>query len=116
VGAMSVIKVDPARAREMREMQANFGKTWLMGKVTAVNETKVTLQSPVDNTTHTFVADENTSFRKRREPVTLADVQVGENVRVEGAVKEGVFVASSVTVVGLPAAGGPAPREGPPPQ
>ena len=116
VGAMSVIKVDPARAREMREMQANFGKTWLMGKVTAVNETKVTLQSPVDNTAHTFVADENTSFRKRREPVTLADVQVGENVRVEGAVKEGVFVASSVTVVGPPAAGGPAPREGPPPQ
>lgn len=117
VGAMLVVKIDPVRAREMREEQANFGKTWLMGRVTAVNDTKVTLQSPVDNAEHTFVADENTSFRKRREPVTLAEVQVGVNVRAEGTVKEGVFVATSVTVMGMPpATGGPAPREGPPPQ
>jgi len=116
VGAMSVIKIDPARAREMREMEANFGKTWLMGRVTAVNETKVTLQSQVDNAEHIFVADENTSFRRRREPVTLADIQVGANVRVEGAVKQGVFVATSVMVMGPPMTGGPAQREGPPPQ
>jgi hypothetical protein len=62
------------------------------------------------------VADENTSFRRRREPVTLADIQVGTNVRVDGAVKEGVFVASAVNVMGPPVTGGPAPREGPPPQ
>ncbi len=117
VGALRVVKIDPERAREMREMQANFGKTWLMGRVTAVNETKVTLHSPVDNADHTFVADENTSFRKRREPVTLADVEVGANVRVEGAVKEGVFVASTVNVMGMPPArGGPVRPEGPPPQ
>ncbi len=117
VGAIRVVKLDAGRAREMREMQANFGKTWLMGKVTAVNETKVTLHSPVDNADHTFVADENTSFRKRREPVTLADVEVGTNVRVEGAVKEGVFVASTVNVMGMPQArGGPQKPEGPPPQ
>ena len=117
VGAMMVVQIDPQRAREMREMQANFGKTWLMGRVTAVNETKVTLHSPVDNADHTFVADENTSFRKRRDPVTLADVEVGANVRVEGAVKEGVFVASTVNVMVMPpATGGPARREGPPPQ
>ena len=116
VGAVLVVKVDPARAQQMREMQANFGKTWLMGKVTAVNETKVTLQSPVDNNEHTFVADENTSFRRRREPVTLADVTVGENVRVEGSVKDGVFTASSVAVMAPPVTGGPAQREGPPPQ
>jgi hypothetical protein len=116
VGAMTVVKIDPERARAMREMQANFGKTWLMGRVTAINETKVTLQSPVDNAEHTFAADENTSFRRRREPVTLADIQPGTNVRVEGAVKEGVFVATAVNVMGPPAAGGPAPHEGPPPQ
>jgi preprotein translocase subunit YajC len=116
VGAMTVVKLDPERVKEMREMQANFGKTWLMGRVTAVNDTKVTLQSPVDNAEHTFVADENTSFRRRREPVTLADIQVGANVRVEGAVKEGVFVASTVNVMGPPVNGGPARREGPPPQ
>jgi hypothetical protein len=116
VGAMTVVKLDPDRAREMREMQANFGKTWLVGRVTALNETKVTLHSQVDDADHTFVADENTSFRSRRAPVTLAEIQVGANVRVEGTVKEGVFVASSVNVMGPPVTGGPAPREGPPPQ
>jgi len=70
----------------------------------------------VDNAEHTFVADENTSFRRRREPVTLADIQVGSNVRVDGTVKEGVFVASTVSLMGPPAIGGPAQREGPPPQ
>ena len=116
VGALAVVKIDPERAREMREMQANFGKTWLVGRVTAVNDTKVTLHSPVDDADHTFMADENTTFRKRREPVTLADIEVGSSVRVEGKVKEGVFVASAVNVGGPPATGGPAQREGPPPQ
>jgi hypothetical protein len=116
VGAMTVIKLDPEHAREMREMQANFGKTWLVGKVTEIKDTKITLQSPVDNAPHTIVADENTLFRKRREPITLADVQVGDNIRVEGAVKEGVFVASAVTAMGPPVTGGPVPRPGPPPQ
>jgi hypothetical protein len=82
-----------------------------------VKGTNVTLQSPVDKAEHTFAVDENTSFRKRRAPVTLAEVEVGATVRAEGEVKEGVFVASSVTVMGMPpATGGPAPREGPPPQ
>jgi hypothetical protein len=116
VGAMTVIKMDPEHAREMREMAANFGKTWLMGKVSEVKDTKVTLQSQVDNAAHSFVADENTTFRRRREPVTLADLQVGDTVRVEGAVKEGVFVATAVSVMGPPATGGPAERPGPPPQ
>jgi Domain of unknown function (DUF5666) len=116
VGAVMVMKIDPERAKQIREMQANFGKTWLAGKVTAVNETKITLLSQFDNADHAFVADENTSFRKRREPITLADVQVGDNVRAEGAIKDGTFTATAVTVMGPPASGGPARREGPPPQ
>lgn len=116
IGAVTVVKIDPEHARQMREMQANFGKTWLIGRVKEINETKVTLLSPIDNAEHTFVADENTSFRRRREPITLADIQPGANVRVEGAVKEGVFVASAVNVMAPPVTGGPAPRPGPPPQ
>jgi hypothetical protein len=102
VGAVFVLQIDPERAKQMREMQANYGKTWLMGKVTAVNELKVTLQGGPGNQTSTFVADENTTFRKRRDPVTLADVQVGDMVRVEGALKNGEFVAKSVAVMGPP--------------
>jgi hypothetical protein len=89
VGAVVIAQLDPERAKQMRERRANYGKTWLMGKVTAINETKVTLLGSVDNAAHAFVADEDTTFRKRREPITLADVHVGDMVRVEGSVKDG---------------------------
>jgi hypothetical protein len=107
VGAVMVVQFDPERAKQMREMEANFGKTWLMGRVTAVNDTKVTLDSNVDRASHAFVADENTTFRKRRDPITLADVQVGDTVRVEGAIKGGAFVATNVMVMGAGPNGGP---------
>jgi hypothetical protein len=116
VGAVMVMQVDPERAKQMAEMRANFGKTWLMGRVTAVNETKITVHSGVDNADHTFVVDENTSFRRRRDPVTLADLQVGDNMRVDGAVKDGQFVATTVSVMMPPMQGGPVPRQGQPPQ
>ena len=102
VGAVFVMLIDPERAKEMRAMEANFGKTWLAGRVTAINEAKVTLDAGLDHATHIFVADENTTFRKRRDPITLPDVQVGDMVRVEGAVKDGAFLATSVAVMGAP--------------
>jgi hypothetical protein len=115
IGAMLVLQVDPERAKEMREMQASYGKTWLMGKVTAVDGDKVTLIGSVDRAAHSFVADENTTFRKRRDPITLADILVGDTVRVTGAVKDGIFVAASVVAMGMPPEGGPmVPRDNQP--
>ena len=111
VGAVVIFQIDPERAKEMREMQANYGKTWLMGRITAINEVKITLQGGPDSASHTFIADENTSFRKRREPITLADVQVGDLVRAEGSIKDGNFVASSVAVMSPPTRG-PASQNG----
>jgi hypothetical protein len=102
VGAVLIFQIDPERAKQLREMRANYGKTWLMGKVTAISDVKVTLQGGPDNAAHTFVADENTTFRKRRDPITLADIQAGDMVRVEGAMKNGVFVAATVSVMGAP--------------
>jgi hypothetical protein len=100
VGAVVIFQIDPERAKQMREMQANYGKTWVMGRVTAINDVKVTLQGGPDNAIHTFVADENTTFRKRRDPVTLADIQVGDMIRAEGSVKNGAFLATAVSVMG----------------
>lgn len=101
IGAVMIMQIDPERAKQMREMQANFGKTWLAGRVTAIDGVKVTLQGGPGNTAHSFVADENTTFRKRRDPITLGDVQVGDNMRVEGAVKDGTFLATAVVVMGM---------------
>ena len=118
VGAVAVLQIAPEQARQIREMQANYGKTWLMGKVTAIDGVKVTLTGSVDNAPHTFVADENTTFRKRRDPITLADIQVGDNVRVDGAVKDGNFLATTVNAMGAPPQGQTptVPRNVPPPQ
>jgi hypothetical protein len=102
VGAVVIFQIDPERAKQMREMQANYGKTWVMGRVTAVNDVKVTLQGGPDNATHSFVADENTTFRKRRDPITLADIQVGDMIRAEGSLRNGAFLATSVAVMGQP--------------
>jgi len=100
VGAVVIFQVDPETARRMREMQANYGKTWLMGRVSAINDANVTIQGGPDNATHTFTADENTTFRKRRDPITLADIQPGDTLRVEGALKNNTFVATTVSVMG----------------
>jgi Domain of unknown function (DUF5666) len=100
VGAASIALVDPERAKQLQEMEANFGKTWLMGKVTAIDGVKVTLTGALDNAPHNFVADENTTFRRRRDPITLTDIQVGDTVRADGAVKDGVFTATAVGDMG----------------
>jgi hypothetical protein len=108
VGAVMVMLIDPERAKEMRAMEANYGKTWLMGRVTAIDldNARVTLEGGPDKAKHTFTADENTTFRKRREPITLGDIKTGDMVRVEGAVKDGVFVAASVAAMGTPPGSG----------
>ena len=105
VGAVGVFLIDPERAKEMKAMEANYGKTWLMGKVTAIDGVSVTINGGPDHATHSFVADENTTFRKRRDPITLADIQVGDTVRVEGAVKGSSFVATTVNAMGQPPPG-----------
>ncbi len=115
VGAMRIVQLDPDQAKRMQEMAANFGKTWLQGKVTAINGTTITLTGSLDNAPHTVVADENTTFRRRRDPITLADIQVGDTVRADGAVNNGVFTATAVSMGG--GMGGPPPNgpsSGPP--
>ena len=114
LGAVVIFQIDPERAKQMREMQANYGKTWLMGRVSAVNDVKITLQGGPDNASHTVVADENTTFRKRRAPITLADIQIGDMVRAEGSMKDGAFLATTVAVMGPPPDRANAPA--PPPQ
>jgi len=100
VNARAVALMDQQTVDQIRAMEANFGKTWLMGKVTAIDGTKITLTGTLDSAPHTLVADENTEFRKRRDPITLADIQVGDAVRADGVVKDGVFTAANVNVFG----------------
>ena len=72
------------------------------------------LMGALDEKAHSFVADENTTFRKRRDPITLADIQVGDTVRAEGAIKEGLFLATSVNAMSPPQGGPPTGAPGAP--
>lgn len=116
VGAVRIMQLNPETAKRMEEREASFGKTWLQGKVTAIDGAKITLTGVLDNAPHTVVADENTTFRKRRDPVTLADIQVGDMVRIDGAVKDGVFTAASVSVGGMMGGERPSGPRNPAPQ
>jgi hypothetical protein len=90
-------------------MEANYGKTWLAGRITGIKDTTITIEGMLDHTPHSIVVDENTSFRQRRDSITLADIQPGEQLRAEGAVKGGVFLATTVV------ANQPQNRDGGPP-
>jgi hypothetical protein len=113
VGAVAVMELDPQMAQCMQQMAAEYGKTWLMGRVTNIDGTKLTLMGTQDSAEHVFVVNENTDFRERRNPITLSDVKPGDMVRVQGALSGGTFTASMVNVMRAPSGGTGAPG-GPP--
>jgi hypothetical protein len=100
LGAIAVMVFDKEQYEKAR---ADFGKTWTAGAVQSIDETKITIQRP-DKVMQTIVVDENTSFRKRRDSITLADIKVGDNVTARGALQGGNFLAT-VLAVGGPGGG-----------
>lgn len=102
VGAVVVMVIDKEQYEKAR---ADFGKTWTAGAIQSIDETKITIKRP-DNVVQTIVVDENTSFRKRRDSITLADIKVGDNVNARGAVQNGIFVATVLNVGGPSGPGG----------
>jgi hypothetical protein len=128
--AAMVFAVDAAQVKEMKE---NLGKTYIVGKVTAIDmdNAKMTVERP-DHVTQTIGFDESTSFQRGGrgagrsgagggmaaggmaqgaapveggESITLADIKVGDVVRGTGVVKSGTFVPKQL-VVGTPGQGG----------
>ncbi len=102
VGAMFVAVLDPQQAARMEKMRADFGKTWTMGRMTAIKDLTVTVERP-DKISQTIAVDENTIFHKRgpdgNEDITFPDIKVGDMVRATGAVQNGNFQATDLTVV-----------------
>jgi hypothetical protein len=76
-----------------------LGKDFVFGEVKSVDAPKITVLRP-DNVTQTLELNEETSLRKGRESVTMADIQVGDHVFVHGAVQNNAFVPKMVMVIG----------------
>jgi|SRR5271170_1966131 len=114
VGAVFVAVLTPEQAAQAKKMREDFGKTWTAGEVTAIKDTDITIKRR-DGVTQTVSVDENTSFKKRNDSITLADIQVGDPLRATGALKGATFVAATVTVGrigGGPGGEGRGPRNG----
>jgi hypothetical protein len=82
----------------MPMMAEGLGKVFIVGKVKEINGTKLTIDRP-DSQSQVIEVDENTSFRKKGESITLGDIKAGDNVMGRGQLKDEVFVPTTLTVV-----------------
>ena len=75
-----------------------LGKDFVVGEVKSVDAPKLTVLRP-DNVTQTLELKEETSLRRGRESITMADIQPGDHVVVRGAVQDNAFVPKNVMVL-----------------
>lgn len=75
----------------------DMGKKFIIGEVKAINETKLTIARR-DGQTQEIEVDENTSFKKNNQSITLPDIKVGDSVFGRGELKNNVFVPRELTV------------------
>jgi hypothetical protein len=71
----------------------DLGKKFIAGEVKSIDGTHLTI-ARIDGQTQTIAVDENTSFKKEGESITLADFKAGDHVFGPGEVKDGTFVAT----------------------
>jgi len=88
-----MVAVPPAGM--MGNMREGLGKNFIMGEIKSINGTQIEIARP-DGQTQTIAVDENTSFHKNRESVTLADFKAGDRVFGRGEMKNDVFVAATL--------------------
>jgi preprotein translocase subunit YajC len=76
-----------------------LGQDYIFGEVRVVDAPKLTILRP-DNVTQTVELNEETSLRKGRDSVTMADIQAGDHIMVRGGMVNNVFQPKSVMVIG----------------
>ncbi len=79
------------------EFREGMGKKFIIGEIKSIDGTNIAVVRQ-DGVTQTISVDENTSFRKQHESITLADFKVGDHVFGRGEVKNNVFVAADLNL------------------
>ena len=75
-----------------------LGKDLVIGEVKAVVPPRLTVLR-TDNVSQTLELNEDTSLRRGRESVTMADIQAGDYVVARGAVENNIFVPKNLNVI-----------------
>jgi hypothetical protein len=83
---------------EFGQQAGTLGKDFVAGVIKSVDTPRLSVVR-TDNVTQTLELNEDTSLRKDREAVTMADIQPGDHLFARGAVQNDVFVPKSVMIV-----------------
>jgi hypothetical protein len=75
-----------------------LGKDFVVGEIKSIDAPKLSVLRS-DNVTQSIELNEDTSLRKGRDSITMADVQVGDHVFARGAIQANVFVPKVVVVI-----------------
>jgi len=75
-----------------------LGKDYVVGEVKAIDPPSITVMR-TDNVKQAFELNEDTSLRKGRDSVTMADIQVGDHVFARGELQQNQFVPKSMMVI-----------------
>lgn len=75
-----------------------MGKDFVAGEVKSIDAPKLTILR-TDNVTQTIELNEDTSLRKGRDSITMADIHPGDHVVVRGVPQSSVFVPQNVMVL-----------------
>jgi preprotein translocase subunit YajC len=75
-----------------------MGKDFVAGVVKSVDAPKLTVLR-VDNVTQTLELNEDTSLRRGRESITMADIQPGDHIVVRGGFENNVFTPKAVILL-----------------
>ena len=79
------------------DFREGLGKRFIFGEIKSIDGTSLTIARP-DGVSQTIKVDEDTSFKKKGESVTLGDFAVGDHVFGRGALKGDVFVPAVLNV------------------
>ncbi len=74
-----------------------MGKDFVAGEIKSIDAPSMTLLR-TDNVTQTLELTEDTSLRKGRDSITMADIHPGDHVVIRGAMQNNVFVPKNVMV------------------
>jgi preprotein translocase subunit YajC len=75
-----------------------MGKDFIAGVVKSIDAPKLTVLR-ADNVTQTLELNEDTSLRRGRESITMADIQPGDHIVIRGGLQNSVFVPKAVIVL-----------------
>ncbi len=84
---------------EFAQQVGTLGKDYVAGEVKSVDAPKLSVLR-TDKVTQTIELNEDTSLRKGRESITMADIQPGDHVFARGAMENDMFVPKTVMVIG----------------